>query len=275
MGQPASHWKDHARQWQWLASPLRPAPEDVAIAERAVERWRAARRPAAPRALLLGVTPEIATMRWPARTRLLSVDHSTAMIRGVWPGAALDFAAAACAVWSALPLAGATQDIIACDGGFTGLAYPAGYRAVAGEARRVLRANGLLLARFFVSPDGRESAVEVWDDLRRGNIGNFHVFKWRLAMALHRDPGDGVKLADIWDAWNAAVPDPVELARRQGWPLPSVQTIGAYRGVAARYTFPTLAQVRAAMAGAFEEIECVIPAYELGARCPTLIFGPR
>ena len=32
----ADHWNQHARQWQWIASPLRPAPEDIAFAENVI-----------------------------------------------------------------------------------------------------------------------------------------------------------------------------------------------------------------------------------------------
>jgi hypothetical protein len=101
------------------------------------------------------------------------------------------------------------------------------------------------------------------------------VFKWRLAMALHGGLEEGVRLADIWDAWHAAVPRPDELARRLGWPLPEILTMDDFRNVQARYTFPTLAEVRAFAAARFEERGCHFPEYELGERCPTLVLRPH
>jgi hypothetical protein len=115
----------------------------------------------------------------------------------------------------------------------------------------------------------------VVDDLMHGHIGNFHVFKWRLAMALHGSLEEGVRLADIWDTWRAVVPEPEALTARLGWSREIMSTIDNYRDVKSRYTFPTLTEVRAAMSAAFIEVESFFPRYELGDRCPTLVFLPR
>lgn len=268
------HWSKHAQQWQWIGSPLRPAPEDIELLERELLRWHAAYPLPSPQAMLLGVTPEIILMRWPPGTRLVAVDHSEAMIREVWPGGQLGHTAL-CAEWSDPPLPPASQDIIVGDGCFSVLVSRDEYRATVRAMRRVIREHGLFLMRFFIRPDVREPVAGVIDDLLQGCIGNFHVFKWRLAMALHGSLDEGVRLADIWNAWHAAVPEPAQLASRQRWPLRAVLTIDAYRGVQTRYTFPTLAEARAALAEAFEEIACCVPGYELGERCPTLAFRPR
>jgi hypothetical protein len=253
---------------------LRPAPEDIAILERAVWRWHMAQSSSSVSALLLGVTAEIASLRWPRAVRLIAADHSLAMIRGLWPGAALGFPAL-CAEWDALPLGDASQDLVAGDGCLSTLIYPGGYESVVRELGRVVRAGGMLALRFFTRPAISEPLDAAFADLRAGRIGNFHVFKWRLAMALHGTLEQGVRLADIWNAWHAQVPDPGALSAQLGWPLPAVLTIDVYREVATRYTFPTLAEVRAVLSGAFAEVECTVPRYELGERCPTVIFARR
>ncbi|HTM23481.1 MAG TPA: class I SAM-dependent methyltransferase [Kofleriaceae bacterium] len=261
------HWQAQADQWQWIGAPLRPSPADLAVFSAAVHT-------PAPRALLLGVTPEIATMAWPPGTALLAVDHSPAMIRRVWPGRRAG-AAVVCASWTALPTADASFDLVIGDGCFTPLPYPEVQRQVLAAVHRVLRAGARFVGRFFVRPEHPEPLAAVVDDLRRGAIGNFHVFKWRLAMALHGDLDQGVRLADVWTAWRAAVPDPAALAAARGWPPPVVATIDAYREVTTRYTFPTLTELRAQLtAAAFTELACHVPAYELGDRCPTLICAP-
>ena len=66
-----SHWDHHARQWQWLDSPLRPAPVDIREYLRLLGRYRPATDQETLKVLLLGVTPEIATMEWPPGTELL------------------------------------------------------------------------------------------------------------------------------------------------------------------------------------------------------------
>jgi SAM-dependent methyltransferase len=268
------HWNQHAQQWQWIASPLRPAREDIQFAECELHDWYETVKPAAPAALLLGVTPEIALMQWPTGTQLTAIDRSQAMISGVWP-AALKGATVQCGDWAALPLADDSQHIVIGDGCFVVLEYPTAWQATLREVRRVLRTDGIFIMRFFLRPLITETVVAVIGDLLAARIGNFHVFKWRLAMALHGTLEQGVCLADVWHAWHAAVPDAQALAARLGWPLESVRTIDNYRDVASRYTFPTLAEARAILAPLFLETACHFPNYELGDRCPTLVCRPR
>jgi hypothetical protein len=223
--------------------------------------------------MLLGVTPEIALMHWPPPTRVVAVDRSHTMIRKVWPGGPLGHAAV-CADWSMLPLRNGSQDIVAGDACFSSLAYPGEYSALVREIRRVIATRGVVVMRFFVRPEMREQPERVFDHLRQGRIGNFNVFKWRLAMALHGSLDQGVRLSDIWEAWHAAVPNPALLARELGWPLDAVTAIDAYRGNDTRYTFPTLAEARTTMSAGFRETGAFTPPYELGDRCPTLTFQP-
>jgi hypothetical protein len=115
----------------------------------------------------------------------------------------------------------------------------------------------------------------VFADLTAGRIGSFHVFKWRLAMAVHGDAGDGVSLATIWCHWHDAIEAPALLADRLGWPREVVATIDAYGDSPTRYTFPTRAQIQTAFTPYFREAGSHVPRYELGERCPCVIFAPR
>ena len=55
----------------------------------------------------------------------------------------------------------------------------------------------------------------------------------------------------------------------------AVRTIEAYRGLNARYTFPTLEELRALFADCgFGILDIAIPRYELGVRCPTFVLTP-
>jgi len=193
------------------------------------------------------------------------------MIQSLWAGDALGYPAV-CADWITLPVRDHSQDIVIGDGAFNIMADPARHRALAGVIGRILRPGGLTLMRFFLRPDRAEPAARVIEDLWQGHIGNFHVFKWRLAQALQGDSSSGVCLADIWDAWRAAVPEPPRLAQRLGWSLDVLATIDNYRGAAARYTFPRLDEARALFDERFVEELCAFPRYELGERCPTLAF---
>src|SRR5262249_1917573 len=130
------------------------------------------------------------------------------------------------------------------------------YEGLARSLRRVLGPGGLVLMRFFTRPERAEPPARVFSDLAAGRIGNFHVFKWRRAVGLHGTLASGVRRADIWDAWRAAIASPEALARDRGWPLPVVQTIDDFRGLDARYSFPTLTEARDVLAEGFTESAC-------------------
>ncbi len=267
------HWNQHARQWSLIGPPLRPAAQDVQLLETELCGWQKRADAGSPRALLCGVTPEIAAMQWPPGTWLTAIDHSRSMIAGVWPGSCAP-GAAVCGSWFSLPLAAASQDILIGDGCYSLLVGRSNYLAFSAELRRVAAGGTLLLMRYFVRPQQPETRGAVIDDLWHGRIGNFHVFKWRLAMALHGSLEQGVRLGDIWNAWHEAVPDPARLAAQLGWREEVVNTISNYRGVDTRYSFPTLEEARA-LVGDFEIVSTRIPDYELGARCPTLVMRPK
>lgn len=266
-------WQAHASQWRWLGSPLRPAPEDIAFTEAAVFDWYDRVHPHTVQALLLGVTPELSLMEWPATTWLTAVDRSAQMIEAVWPGAALGQSAIH-SEWTALPLPADSQHVAVGDG--CPVLLPAfQYGAFFSELRRVLRSEGLLVLRVFLRPETPEPVSAVLSDLARGRIASVHTFKWRLAAALHGRLEEGVALSAVWDAAQPVLADAAGLERRLGWAREALATLDAYRGSATRYTFPTLDEARAAFAPYFEEKAYHAPEYELGERCPTLVLRPR
>ncbi len=274
MTSTAPRWDSYARDWHLVGAPLRPSPSDVAIYERAIGGWQAGRK-RAPRALLLGVTPEIATLRWPPGTQLLAVDRSAGMIEHVWPARAAPHGVAARGDWLKLPLADGARDVAIGDNPFTRYRYPQGHRAMLASLRRVLSADGLLVLRYFCGADRPERPAQVFAELRAGRIGNFHVFKWRLAMALQRRLEEGVPWGAVWDAWHAEVRDPEALMRELGWRVELLRTIEVNRGSADRVTFPTYAEVLRVLGEAFEPVQKIVPDYELGERCPIVIARPR
>lgn len=275
---PADVWNRHAGQWQLIGSPLRPSAPDIERYQQGVTAWQAG-LPAggagrSPDVLLLGVTPEIANLHWPASANLLAADHSFAMLSTVWQGRSLRHVSAhgVCADWKRLPLADQSRDLVIGDGCFSMQVSQPSYRDFAASLARVLRPGGVFLIRLFLRPDQAELVAQVFADLEGGRIGVFHAFKWRLAQALQENIEQGVKLADIWAQWHANVPDPARLAAKLNWRPEIIATIDAYRGLDTRYSFPSLGEVRAIMAGAFRETGCHFPAYELGERCPIMIF---
>lgn len=263
------------RQWTWwhrIAPPLRPAAADIEILARLIRTGCDARGFARPAAVLMGVTPEIASMRWPAATRLLAIDRSRGMIDHVWPKQPFAGATAICGEWAAMPVATGSCDVITGDGCFSQLVYPDAYEVLIRELRRALRPRGLFAMRAFVRPEPAESVENLLSELNAGRIGNFHIFKWRLNMALQPSLASGIRLHDVWDFVISRYGNPARLAGRCDWPLDTVETIQAYRGSNARYTYPTLTELRAKLSVCFSEVTCEFPPYEMGDRCPTLLF---
>ena len=269
-------WPLHARQWALLGPPLRPSPEDTDVVRRAVAGWHAEHPGMAARALVLGVTPELAVLPWPPASTVLAVDRSEAMVGALWAGAGeVAAASAVTGDWRALPCEDGSVDVVVGDACLTPLGYPDDYRAIKSEVRRVLAHDGRFVMRVFVPPAAPESLAGIAEDLHAGRIAGFHAFKWRLVTAVQFASEGGASLAAVWDAWHAMCPDPAALAERTGWSPDVIATIDAYRGTATVYSFPTLAELRALMDESFTELACHVPSYELGERCPTLVWRAR
>jgi SAM-dependent methyltransferase len=269
----SNHWKDHARQWSYFGSPLRPCSEDIAFALGAVEGWIARTGQTTPTLLIVGVTPELCRLPINEGSRTIAIDNSMDMIRAIWPGRTRARDAAICANWLCMPIADASIDLALADGALSALPYPSGYRDFFRELRRMLRRNGECIIRCFTHPDERETVADVFADLANERIGNFHVLKWRLAMALQPDVETGVAVGSVWSALHAVWSDLNLLANRFGWPIEVVRTIEAYRGIETRYSFPTLAEYDELFSQfGFRIDEILTPAYQLGQRCPTLLI---
>lgn len=272
---PAVHWNDYVRRWSHIGPPLRPGAEDIRLFESLVaDAVTATAR--SHLAVLLGVTAEIARMKWPAGSELIAIDQSPGMVAGIWPRD--DVAVPAAAIvgdWRNVPLADRSASIAIGDGCYSMLVTARSYDRLSSELARVLKPDGRCVVRLFVRPEQPETIGAVVDDLRRGRIGNFHIFKWRLAMAVPAGEEFDVRLGDIWSAWEDTGVDPVNLAADNDWPLTSVETIRAYRDNDTRYTFLPLAVMRQRTAPYFVELGHYVQGYELAERCPTILLAPR
>ena len=234
----------------------------------------ASQRSGGLKVLLLGVTPEIASMSWPAGTQLHAIERSAEMIAVVWPGDIPSRRQAVQGEWLELPFEAHEFDLIIGDGCFISMSYPDGYRSLTASLRRVLKADGLVILRFFAKETPYESAPDVYASLHRGDIGSFHAFKWRLAMALQPSPEAGVRLHDIWRNWADAGIPASELSARTGWTEDAIHTIELYRDKQARFTFPSLGDALAALTPGFTVEEIRHLGYELGSRCPVVSLRP-
>jgi SAM-dependent methyltransferase len=269
---PESHWNRNAQHWQLLTSPLRPCAEDVAFYQQIIRRWRADAGNPPCRVLILGVTPELCALDWPADTELLACDHSRAMIEINWRHAEFlgKLATPICTDWRALPLPAGSCNIAIGDGSASMLALADDLPRACRELDRILEPNATLILRLFARPQIVEEIADIAADAIAGRIVSFHAFKWRLAMALQGDASTGVRLADIWDSFTAQFPDRPALARCTGWSPEAIATIDSYRGAAARYHFHRLDEIAATLQPRFTIFSVHVPTYELGECCPII-----
>lgn len=269
------HWGEVAYHWHHYGPPLRPSAAEVRVMEEMVRRWYAARRARPPKALLLGVTPEIAAMAWPDETELVAADRSEPMIQRVWPGDVGGRRKAVCADWFDLSSGSDTYDVVIGDGTFTILDYPGQYRALAATVRDVLASDGIFISRFFLRPAMSETAETVFDDLLANRIATFHGFKFRLAMALQESADSGVRMGDVYSAWRSAAIDLDSLMAMTGWPAGAIETIRLYEGKDSRLSFPSAAEMDAAMSEHFEKIDKHYLPMQMGERCPIVSYRRR
>lgn len=271
---PTPLWEQQARQWSRIKPPLRPSGEDLVWAQESVDRWQRRHR-RSPRTLVLGATAELASLRWLEDSEVTGLDLSGPMLQGVWM-AAPTAAGRRLAIegnWLNMPFPARSFDLVFGDGSFSLVRQSEG-RTLAQAIRRVLCEDGELSLRAYVRPETAESPKAVCEHLLAGRIGNFHVFKFRLLMALERGAGE-VWVADAWECFQAHCPPAEFTARALGWAVDEVTTIESYRGQSAVYWFPTLAEFRTVLEPDFIEEACLWPTYELGDRCPTLVLRPR
>ena len=269
----AEHWQDIARLWEQVGPPLRPSAEDIAFLNDAIRSW--ARDNGVPRALILGVTPELYHLPWPDGTDVLAVDHTQSMIDAIWPGPRN---AAICADWTTMPLQVGSRDIALCDGGVHLMAYPHEHHKFVQTLHRVVAPDGLCIFRLFVPPKKRETPGNVLQDLLDAKIPNLNLLKFRLWMALHEDITQGVQLSRVWDALHHVASDFNRLASRLGWSLEHLLVINTYRNCPDRYFFLGLDDVHHLFCdspGGFTPEAVYTPTYELGEQCPTVVFRRR
>lgn len=257
-----------------LPAPIRPAGEDIEFWESRLRAHGGHREQI--HALLLGVTPALATLRWPVPTSLLAMDWSAGMIRRVWPVTGLPaFAAPVRGDWRQMPLADASRDLVIGDGCYAALATFDDCAALNAEAGRVLRAAGLYCLRCYLRPETPERLDALFAALHAGRIGEFEIFVWRLAMALHGQARVGVRMHEVWQGWHAHVPDTPALLARLGWSDQAYANIAQWRDSRVEMPLPTLKEARDMLEPGFEILECSFGGYEMGDRCARLVMRKR
>ena len=270
----ATVWRANAVNWSRIGPPLRPCAEDIALMRDCVQR-QVAGKDGELRSLLLGVTPEIATLDFGRPLHMVAADNSLMMIGSVWPGNT-PVHQVICADWRRLPLRQGVFDLVLADGSLSMQSYPEGFGLLGAGIAACLKPGGAFIVRAFCRPEIAEPVEAVFADMRARRIGNFNVFKWRLAMAVQGDhPSRAVCLADIWETCRRHVGNHEALAAATGWPIDVIGAIDAHRNSEVRYSFPAVSETIQALAQYFDCVEKLSGHYELAERCPLLVFVRR
>lgn len=272
-----AHWRTFAAQWALLGSPLRPCAEDIRIIEEmfknvpeifggVVEK----------RALLLGITPEIAAAQCLQGIDLIAVERVRAMIESAWPGNT-NGRRVICADWAHAPFPDESFDLAIGDGCLMVVGFPDELSLLLASVHRCLHRDGHLMLRLFCRPDIAETPDAVIAALLSGEIGSIHAFKWRLGMAVQgMDDAPDVAVDAIWRIWNSARIDASRLAKERGWPLAAVGTLEFYKGSSARYNFmrydDTIGHLQRA---GFDLVAKRTGHYELAMSCPHILLRKR
>lgn len=252
-----------------MSAPIVPAPEDTEYVEDRILR-AAGERPL--RALLLGMTRSLATLRWPAGSSLVAVEWSAAMIRRFWSAEGVPGESRVVrADWRELPLAAAAFDVAAGDGCCSVLGSLRDATLAGAEIGRVLRPGGTFYLRCFTRPPNL-TVERVFEALHAGRIDNVFLLQWLLAMAVHGDTREGVALDAVWRAWSSQVADPAALFARRGWDGDSGWTLARWKGIGVRYSFPTVEELVQGFAPHLELVERHVPGYAWGECFPTLVM---
>ena len=211
----AGHWDSYERQWgAQIASPLRPEAADITPIEDCAAGLDVS-RPGIKRAVLLGMTRDVAEMRWPAAFRLVAFDYARGRIESTWTATHPTIpAAAVCADWRAMPLPDRSVTLAAGDGSYNSVDSAASQDRVSRELVRVLEPCGTAIVRFYVRPDRAETLGAVFDALRAGRIGGVNALKLRLKFATPAAADGSMCLGDAWEYWNDAGFDRDALAAR-------------------------------------------------------------
>lgn len=247
-------YSDLHKRWARSRSPLRPNLEVVANIEALIA-------PHPGPCLLLGVTPELATMGQP----LVAIDWSAAMIAQVWSGNA-DGRTVVQADWMDMPFASGSFATTIGDGVPNMLHWPDDYVRIIARLSEVLSPGGRIVMRCFTCPEEPDDLACLEAKLPIG----FHAFKWKLAMAVAQAAGDAnVAMTSVWEAFERLFPDRQRLSRATGWSLAVIAEIDDYAQSPHIKSFPTRAQILAKFPSA-RFVEC--GRYELAERCPLLVL---
>jgi len=271
-------WNYSIEIYKRMGSPWRPTRHEIGIMENRIAGWMVGKAGLSKiQALILGLTPEIADMTWPAQTRLTVVDSSEAMIREFWPPEGVDGKQLVQADWMHLPFQSCKFDVITGDGVFAVPPYPDGYRHLARILSHILKPGGLFLTRVHVQSEPKENPEQIAAEYQSGKISDYHQLRFRLITAMQPDARQGVcSSKETIDACLAQLGISLpELYRTTGYvPPPTGPGLSMPAGAPPmKATYPTQDEFLMTMQGHFRKLDVSCGDHPLAQRCQIFAFS--
>ena len=225
-----------------------------------------------PKALILGVTPELHTLLSPSYS-VFAMDRTEDMIKHVWPGNPENVIRKN---WLDLEQLDQTFELILLDGGLHLVQYPEEQQKLLSAISSKLKSGGRFITRLFTPPKKRESVEEVMTKFKQGTITSINQLKIKLGNALQSSARDGVILDDIWKTVEKNIPDFEDIGSQLGWTQMELKALHFYRNLPARYSFVTLEEVIEMANKASTNMTYLgvkTPHYTLGEQFPCVCFN--
>jgi hypothetical protein len=226
-------------------------------------------------AVILGVTPSVALMRWPLATKVVGIELSPAVIKAIWPGDIPGTRQARCASWGTLEGMKNSCDVVVGDGSFIACRFPDEARRLVKAVRACIRDGGIFIVRIYTRPDCKESIDHLMGDLFSTRCPGVDEFKLRLYLAMQRSLSEGVAVQDAARVLDDYRIDRKVMTERFGWTLSAVEPFSIWRKSSAVYSFPSLEEFRELTGDWFSEVSITFPTYSVGTCCPILALRPK
>lgn len=256
----ADLWKQVAARWAQMGPPLRPSAEEVAL----LGAQLASAGHSIERILVLGSTPDYHALGERFGASVVACDQSHSMLQGIWqrPDRAVQ------GNWLKLPYIAESFDAVVGDGIFTLLPFPTAYRSVSAEIHRVLRPGGVFGVRSFLDAHRDDGPEKVLSLLADDAISNAHELRFRLLMALQRDPHEGIAVRDLAEWWRG---QSIELDFSDPrWA--ALEMLEVYAASPGRYSFPILDELREVLSKDLDEAGCGATGTGFARFCTTTLW---
>lgn len=260
-------WDDIASNWHRWAPPLRPCQEDLDLMYESLDIWwnTIEAKLSVPDIFVLGITPEIVTMKYPFHNHLVGMDIAENMVKEVWPGDIPAQRFGMVGDWFKLGEGfNMSRDVVLADGSF--VFFDKDKRdKLARIVNKVLFPKSIFVGRFFVC-DNKEPMKAVILDLQSGKLRNFHELKFRVGMSLQESSDKGVAQGEIYEAIKR-IP---RLEFNPAFSKSDLFTLEFYKGKEAKLYFPSSEEYINLFSKYFERVDLAYPRYQFGEYCPTI-----